>query len=91
MPVSSSDYLQRFFTTVSAERAQDGAVVIQSEYKDVFDLPPKALKKLIQGVIWRDEHFDGMAIKAIARREGCSHDYVSSAIFNNFKILQNAG
>ena len=74
----------------SAERAQDGAVVIQSESKDIFDLPPKALKKLIQGVIWRNEHFDGMAIKAIARREGCSQDYVGSAIFYSFKTLQNA-
>ncbi len=72
-----------------SERAQDGAVVIKSKDKDVFDLPPKALKKLIQGVIWRDAHFDGMAIKAIARRESCSHDYVSSAIFGSFKTLQN--
>lgn len=72
-----------------SERAQDGAVIIKSKDKDIFDLPPKALKKLIQGVIWRDEHFDGMAIKAIARRESCSHDYVSSAIFGSFKILQN--
>ncbi|MGH1399218.1 MAG: recombinase family protein [Alphaproteobacteria bacterium] len=73
-----------------SERAQDGAVVIKSKDKDIFDLPPKALKKLVQGVIWRDEHFDGMAIKAIARRESCSHDYVSSAIFSSLKILQNA-
>ncbi len=73
-----------------SERAQDGAVVIKSHDKDLFDLPAKALKKLVQGVIWRDEHFDGMAIKAIARRESCSHDYVSSAIFGSFKILQNA-
>jgi len=72
-----------------SERAQDGAVVIKSDAKDIFDLPPKALKKLIQGVIWRDEHFDGMAIKAIARRESYSHDYISSAIFGSFKLLQN--
>ncbi len=71
-----------------SERTQDGAVIIKSKDKDIFDLPPKALKKLVQGVIWRDEHFDGIAIKAIARRESCSHDYVSSAIFSSFKILQ---
>ncbi|OUT91717.1 MAG: hypothetical protein CBB87_05125 [Micavibrio sp. TMED27] len=73
-----------------SERTHDGAIVIQSESKDIFDLPSKALKKLIQGVIWRDEHFDGMAIKAIARREGCSQDYVGSAIFYSFKTLQAA-
>lgn len=73
-----------------SERAQDGVVIIKSKDKDIFDLPPKAIKKLMQGVIWRDEHFDGMAIKAIARRESCSHDYDSSAIFGSFKTLQNA-
>ena len=73
-----------------SERSDDGAIIINSKNRDVFDLPPKLLKKLVQGVIWRDEHFDGMAIKAIARREGCSHDYVSSAIFKSFDILQNA-
>lgn len=74
----------------SAKRAQDGAVVLRSENKDIFDLPPKVLKKLVQGVIWRSEHFDGVSLKSIARREGCSQDYVSSAIFYSFKTLQNA-
>lgn len=73
------------------ERTHAGAMVIKPEGKtDVFDLPPKALKKLVQGVIWRDEHFDGVALKAIARREGCSQDYVCSAIFSSLQILQNA-
>lgn len=71
-----------------SERAQDGAVVIQSEHKDMFDLPAKALKKLIQGVIWWEEHFEGVSLKSIARREGCSQDYVGSAIFYSFKTLQ---
>lgn len=73
-----------------SERSDDGAVIISSKNRDIFDLPPKLLKKLVQGVIWRDEHFDGISIKAIARREGCSHDYVSSAIFKSFEVLQNA-
>ncbi len=57
---------------------------------DIFDLSPKNLKKLIQGLIWRDEHFDGTSLKSIARREGCSQDYVGSAIFYSFKTLQAA-
>lgn len=73
------------------ERVQDGAVVIKPEGKtDIFDLPPKNLKKLIQGIIWRDEHFDGVSLKSIARREGCSQDYVGSAIFYSFNTLQEA-
>lgn len=71
-------------------RAQDGARVLLSKERDIFDLPPKALKKLIQGIIWRDEHFDGMALKAIAQRERCSQDYVCSAIFFSFKTVQAA-
>jgi len=40
----------------------------------------KALKKLVQGIIWRDEHFDGVSMKEIARRENYSDAYVRSAI-----------
>ncbi len=73
------------------ERACHGAIIIKPEGKrNLFDLPAKNLKKLVRGVVWRDEHFDGMAIKAIARREGCSQDYVGSAIFYSFRTLQNA-
>lgn len=71
-------------------RAQAGSQIIKAEGRDVFDMPPNTLKKFIQGTIWRDEHFDGMAIAKIARREGCSRDYASSAIFSSLKIIQNA-
>lgn len=57
--------------------------------KDIFDLPPTKLKKLVQGFIWRDEHFDGLTLKEIARREGCSEAYVGTAIFSSFDILQS--
>jgi hypothetical protein len=51
-------------------RAKQGAIVIEAKDEtDVFDLPSTNLKKLVQGVIWRDEHFDGMALKDIALRE----------------------
>jgi len=64
-----------------------GAIVIQPEgKKDVFDLPPSKLKKLVQGFIWRDEHFAGMALTDIALREKCSEAYVGTAIFKTFEI-----
>ncbi len=72
-------------------KARRGALVIEPEgQKDMFDLPPEKLKKLVQGVVWRDEHFDGMALKDIARREKCSEAYVSTAIFGAFKTLQKS-
>jgi DNA invertase Pin-like site-specific DNA recombinase len=68
-------------------RARRGAVVIKPEGpKDIFDLPPAKLKKLIQGVIWRDQHFGGTALKDIALREGCSQAYVGTAIFMGFEL-----
>ena len=70
-------------------RAQAGSQIIKAKGRDLFDMPAKALKKFIQGTIWRDEHFDGIALAAIARREGCSRDYVGSAILSSFKIIQN--
>jgi hypothetical protein len=72
-------------------RAQDGIMITNPEGKnDIFDLPSKAIKKLIQGIVWRDEHFDGTALKTIAKRENCSQDYVGSAIFYSFKTLESA-
>ncbi len=72
-------------------KAKRGAVVIEADGpKDIFDLPPDKLRKLVQGVIWRDEHFDGMTLKDIAAREKCSEAYVGTAIFGSFEILQNA-
>jgi hypothetical protein len=71
-------------------RAKRGAVVIQpvGSQGGLLDLPPLKLKKLVQGVIWRDEHFEGLALKDIAKREGCSEAYVGTAIFSSFDILQ---
>lgn len=72
-------------------KGKSGAVIIKPDgRKDIFDLPPNKLKKFVQGVIWRDEHFDGLTLKEIARREGCSEAYVGTAIFSSFDILQSA-
>lgn len=71
-------------------RSKRGAIVIEpKDQKDIFNLPSANLKKLVQGVIWRDEHFDGMALKDIALRENCSKTYVGKAIFTSFDILQS--
>lgn len=76
----------------TTHRAKKGAVVIEPEKpdRDIFDLPPEQLKKLIQGFIWRDEHFSGTAIKEIALRENYSQSYVGTAIFGTFDIPQAA-
>lgn len=71
-------------------RAKRGAVVIEpvGSQGGLLGLAPLKLKKFVQGVIWRDEHFKGLALKDIAKREGCSEAYVGTAIFSSFDILQ---
>ncbi len=57
---------------------------------DFFDLPPYQLRNVIRGVIWRDEHFAGMAIKDIASRENLSESGIRKIIMASFDILQAA-
>jgi hypothetical protein len=72
-------------------KAKSGAIVIKPDGpKDIFDLRPNKLKKLVQGIIWREEHFDELTLKEIARREYCSEAYVGTAIFSSVDILQSA-
>ena len=69
-------------------RASKGSIIIRPEgsKKDIFDLPPQELKKLIQGFAWRDEHFKGLTIRQIAQREKVSDSYVGTQIFRTFEV-----
>lgn len=71
-------------------RARRGAIVIKPDTADIFDLPAHKIKKLVQGFLWRDEHFSGMALKDIAARENCSEAYVGTAIFESFSFGMRA-
>ncbi|MCE7887404.1 MAG: recombinase family protein [Alphaproteobacteria bacterium PRO2] len=72
----------------TTRRAKKGALVIapEKQQKDIFDLPSNELKKLVQGFIWRDEHFSGMTLRDIAKREEFSEGYVGQCIFQTFEI-----
>lgn len=89
-PERRSDEVQILKVPYKTVRQKRGAIVIAPENprKDIFDMPPEKLKKLVQGIIWRDEHFGGMTLKDIAQRENCSEGYVGTAIFGSFDILQ---
>lgn len=65
-----------------------GAVVIRQDVsdRDVLDLPPHELRDLVRGIIWRDEHFDGVTIREIARREGHSEVFVGRLIHKSLEI-----
>ena len=70
------------------KKMQYGTQVIEpeGEQRDIFDLPPSSLKKLVQGIIWRDDHFKGASLKQIARQEGCSEAYVGTAIYQSLEF-----
>ena len=90
--LSVTEYHKEFEITAPYKtgRSKRGAIVIESKNQnDIFDLPSPSLKKLVQGTIWRDEHFDGMALKDIAIRENFSQAYVGKTIFTSFEILQS--
>jgi hypothetical protein len=67
-------------------------VVIEPEKpdRDIFDLPSDQLKKLVQGFVWRNEHFQGLTIRQIAEREGLSDSHVGKQIFATFELSQMA-
>ncbi len=72
-------------------RASAGALVIEPDGpRDLLDLPPDKLKKLVQGILWRDEHFEGKTLTEIAKREGCSDAHVGKSIMYSFNLLQSA-
>jgi site-specific DNA recombinase len=74
------------------DKSLKGAIVISPKGpRDyILDLPRDKLKKLVEGIIWREEHFAGMAIKDIAIREKRSESYVGTAITDGFEILASA-
>lgn len=88
--INSSKETALIVGAFNTRRATKGAVVIEPETpdRDIFDLPPDQLKKLVQGFIWRDEHFQGLTIREIAEREGLSDSHVGKQIFATFDAIR---
>lgn len=54
--------------------------------RDPLDLPAPQLKALVKGTIWRDEHFAGMSMRDIAKREGTDERYIRRLINRSLLI-----
>lgn len=68
-----------------------GTVVIEpkSGDGDIFNnLHPNELKNLVRGVIWRDEHLQGMSLREIADREGLPENWIGTLIRQSFQTLR---
>ena len=72
-------------------RTRKNAILLAPEKPepDIFDLPPDKLKKLVQGVVWWQEHLSGKTLTDIAGAENCSDAHVGKSIFWSFDLLQN--
>lgn len=72
-------------------RAHKGSIMIEADKggadKDPLDLSSGKLRNLIRGLIWRDEHFGGMTLRDIGKREGFSEGYVGKCIFDTFSRI----
>ena len=74
------------------DKSFKGAIVIRPKgpRDDILDLPSHKLRRLVEGIIWQEEHFAGTAVKDIAIREKRSESYVGTAITDGFEILASA-
>lgn len=82
--------MAKITVSFQSRKSWRGAVVIlpaRAESKDTLDLPPHELRDLIRGIIWRDEHFNGMTIRDLAIREGHSEVFVGRLIHRSFEVL----
>lgn len=79
-----------FETPFMVGKSWHGSVIIRAPSEgtpeDIFDLPPHDLRDMIRGVIWRDEHFKGMTIREIAKRDNRSDAFVGSMIRKSLEI-----
>ncbi|AGH97692.1 recombinase family protein [Micavibrio aeruginosavorus] len=77
-----------FFT----QKSKTGSLILLPEKKgknksDPFGRPEAEVRSWIQGVVWRDEHFNGMPIQRIAEREGVSATHIVKYINQTFSVI----
>ncbi len=88
--IRSSHSDARIHVPFQARRSRDGAVILEAQKKpggkDPLDLPQHELRNLIRGVVWRQQHFEGMTFAEIATRENCSQTLVGKLIHQSIEI-----
>lgn len=76
--------------SLEAIRPKSGHTVIPAKRRpisgDPFDRSPQEMKDWVRGIIWRDDHFKGMTIRAIAKRNNCSESLVAKMIQHSFTV-----
>ncbi len=72
-------------------RAKTGSLLLATprtaaELNDPFNQPEEEIRRWVQGIIWRDEHFRGLPIEQIAKRENVSSTQIHRLINLTFEM-----
>lgn len=73
----------------ATKRANKGAIIMAPKNSDheQLDLPPHQLRNLVCGIVWRDEHFDGISIENISAHEDLPKSGIRKIIMGTFDTL----
>ena len=86
LPEVLSEEVIELSTNYKTRKANNGAVVIEPEkYRDPLDLPQNELENLVKGLVWREEHFAGSTLQAIADKYGHSKSHIHINILKTLK------
>lgn len=88
LPVTEVGETAEIIVPYQARKSWRGTVVIKDSLaaSDPLDLPPHELRDLIRGLVWRDQHFGGLTMRQIAKRDGHSEVFVGRLIHKTFEI-----
>jgi DNA invertase Pin-like site-specific DNA recombinase len=88
MPQMVENNTETITIPVAMLKPKTGSSVIEPKTKsnmtDPFDRTAQELKNWVRGIIWRDEHFNGMTMRAIAQKENCSESLVVKLVTESF-------
>ncbi len=79
----------RISISFKTRRINNGAVIVQttSNDKDMLDIPSDQLARIVKGIVWRDEHFSGEALRDIAKCNSHGENYIHKCISESFLFL----
>ena len=71
------------------KRIDNGTIIVedQNNNKDILDIPTEQLTRIVKGIVWRDEHFDGSSLRDIAKRHNHSENHINRCIQDSFEFL----
>lgn len=88
VPLAAVNETAEITVPYQARKSWRGTVVLKDSKNasDPLELPSHELRDLVRGVVWRDQHFNGLTMREIAERERHSEVFVGRLIHKTFEI-----